>query len=317
MNRARKLLSLAIPCYNEEDAVPPLYEELVKAAERIADADVEFIFVDDGSTDRTLSAVKSITKADPRVRYLSFSRNFGKEAAIAAGLKAARGDFVGLLDADMQDPPSLIPDMLEAVSSGEWDCAATRRTNRSGEPKLRSLFSRGFYRLMSRISDAHIADGARDFRIMSRKMTDAVLSLTEYNRFSKGLFSWVGFRTKWFEYENRPRIAGQTKWSFFGLFCYSLEGITAFSTVPLVLASVFGFVFCGAAFAMMLWVVVKTLIWGDPVAGYPSLMSIILFIGGIQLCTIGILGQYLAKTYLESKKRPLYIIREETKEHEE
>ncbi len=306
------LLSLVVPCYNEEEALPILYEELTALAFSLEGRyRLEFVFVDDGSSDGTLDTLAALLAQDSRVRYLSFSRNFGKEAALLAGLRASRGDYVGVLDADLQDPPSLIPEMLDAVASGQWDCAATKRSTRKGEPFLRSLFAHAFYRLMNRISDAHIVDGARDFRIMNRVMTDAVLSMPEYNRFSKGLFSWVGFRTRWFEYDNVPRSAGSTKWSFVKLVAYSFEGISAFSTFPLAIASAFGMLFCLAAFVMIAAVIVKTLIWGDPVAGYPSMMSVILFMGGIQLFTIGILGQYLAKTYLESKKRPPYVVREE------
>ncbi len=306
------LLSLVVPCYNEEEALPILYEELTALAFSLEGRyRLEFVFVDDGSSDGTLDTLAALLAQDSRVRYLSFSRNFGKEAALLAGLRASRGDYVGVLDADLQDPPSLIPEMLDAVASGQWDCAATKRSTRKGEPFVRSLFAHAFYRLMNRISDAHIVDGARDFRIMNRVMTDAVLSMPEYNRFSKGLFSWVGFRTRWFEYDNVPRSAGTTKWSFFKLVAYSFEGISAFSTFPLAIASAFGMLFCLAAFVMIAVVIVKTLIWGDPVAGYPSMMSVILFMGGIQLFTIGILGQYLAKTYLESKKRPPYVVREE------
>lgn len=310
MKRSKTLVSLVVPCYNEEEALPFLYAELERVSASMPNRAFEFILVDDGSSDRTRETLVSLRARDSRVRYISFSRNFGKEAALLAGLRASGGDYVAVLDADLQDPPALLPEMLAAVESGEYDCAATRRVTRKGEPPLRSLFAHAFYKLMSKISDAHIVDGARDFRLMTRQMTDAILSLAEYNRFSKGIFSWVGFRTKWLEYENVERVAGQTKWSFWKLFLYSLEGITAFSTVPLILASVFGFVFCFAAFVLATVVIVKTILWGDPVAGYPSLMSVVLFIGGVQLFTIGILGQYLAKTYLEAKGRPVYIVKE-------
>lgn len=303
-------ISLVVPCYNEEEALPFLYAELVKVRDSLPKTRFECILVDDGSADGTKDAMKVLAARDRDVRFISFSRNFGKEAALLAGLEAARGQYVGVIDADLQDPPSLIPEMLGALKTGEWDCVATRRVSRKGEPPIRSFFARLFYRLMGRISDAHIVDGARDFRLMTRQMRDSIVSLTEYNRFSKGIFSWVGFKTKWLEYENVERVAGETKWSFWGLFFYSLEGITAFSTVPLILASVFGILFCFASFIVTTVIIVKTLVWGDPVAGYPSLMSVVLFIGGIQLFTIGILGQYLAKTYLEAKKRPVYIVRE-------
>ncbi len=311
MKKNSSFISLVVPCYNEEEALPFLYTELARVADLMKNERFEFILVDDGSSDRTRDVMESLRAKDDRVRYVSFSRNFGKEAALLAGLRASKGDFVAVIDADLQDPPELLPEMFAAVSSGKYDCAATRRVTRKGEPLIRSFFAHGFYKLMSKISDAHIVDGARDFRLMTRQMVDAILSLTEYNRFSKGIFSWIGFQTKWIEYENVERIAGTSKWSFWKLFMYSLEGITAFSTVPLVIASVFGFVFCFASFVVMCAVVIKTLLWGDPVAGYPSLMSVVLFIGGVQLFTIGILGQYLAKTYLETKRRPVYIIKED------
>ena len=308
--KGKDLVSLVVPCYNEEEALPFLYDELARVSAGMAALDFEFILVDDGSSDRTREVMVSLREQDARVRYISFSRNFGKEAALLAGLRAAAGLYVAVLDADLQDPPSLLPEMYEAIAKEGYDCAATRRVSRKGEPPIRSLFAHAFYKLMSKISDAHIVDGARDFRLMTRQMVDSILSLSEYNRFSKGIFTWVGFRTKWMEYENVERVAGQTKWSFWKLFLYSLEGITAFSTVPLELATVFGFLFCLAAFVLTCVIVVKTLLWGDPVAGYPSLMSVVLFIGGVQLFTIGILGQYLAKTYLETKKRPVYIVKD-------
>lgn len=311
MKKNSTLISLVVPCYNEEEALPFLYAELARVAALMKSERFEFILVDDGSGDGTRNVMESLRMKDERVRYVSFSRNFGKEAALLAGLRASKGNFVAVIDADLQDPPALLPEMFGAVSSGKYDCAATRRVTRKGEPLIRSFFAHGFYKLMSKISDAHIVDGARDFRLMTRQMVDAILSLSEYNRFSKGIFSWIGFQTKWIEYENVERIAGTSKWSFWKLFLYSLEGITAFSTVPLVIASVFGFVFCFASFVVMCAVVIKTLLWGDPVAGYPSLMSVVLFIGGVQLFTIGILGQYLAKTYLETKRRPVYIIKED------
>lgn len=306
------LLSVVIPCLNEEAALPFLFAELQSLRDSMKAVTFEFIFVDDGSTDGTRRVLIAKNAADGSFRYVSFSRNFGKEAALLAGLEAARGDFVAVMDADLQDPPSLLGEMHAALASGEYDCVATRRVSRKGEPAIRSFFARRFYALMSKISDAHIVDGARDFRLMTRQMTDAILSLRECNRFSKGIFSWVGFRTKWLEFENAKRVAGETKWSFWGLVLYSLEGITAFSTVPLVFASVAGMLSCLVSFVFVCVLVVKTLVWGDPVSGYPSLMSVVLFIGGIQLFAIGILGQYLAKTYLETKKRPIYIVREKS-----
>jgi glucosyltransferase len=306
------LVSVVIPCRDEEEALPFLFGELDRLRQSMAKASLEFILVDDGSRDGTLASLVAKNKADGAYRYVALSRNFGKEAALLAGLEAARGDYVAVMDADLQDPPALLVEMLDALESGEYDCAATRRVSRKGEPAIRSFFARRFYALMSKISDAHIVDGARDFRLMTRQMADAALSLREYNRFSKGIFSWVGFRTKWIEFENAKRVAGETKWSFWGLVLYSLEGITAFSTVPLLFASVAGMLSCLVSFAFACVIVIKTLVWGDPVSGYPSLMSVILFIGGIQLFAIGILGQYLAKTYLETKGRPIYIVREKS-----
>lgn len=304
-------ISIIIPCYNEEQALPFLYKELENVTTDMPEQEFEFIFVNDGSKDKTLSILKDLCKKDKRVHYVSFSRNFGKEAAIYAGLKTAKGDFVSLIDADLQDPPALIKEMYETLKADiEYDCVATRRVDRKGEPLIRSFFARQFYKLMNKISDTEVVDGARDFRFMRRHMVDAILELGEYNRFSKGIFGWVGFNTKWISFENVERIAGETKWSFWGLFFYSLEGITAFSTRPLYIASGFGILFCIIAFFMICIIIAKTLLWGDPVAGYPSQICIIFFIGGIQLFCLGILGQYLAKTYLETKKRPIYIVRE-------
>lgn len=303
-------ISLIIPCYNEEQALPYLYEELSKVARKMQEQLFEFIFVNDGSKDKTLQVIKSLREKDARVHYTSFSRNFGKESAIYAGLKAAKGDYVALLDADLQDPPSLVEEMYQSLKREDYDCVATRRVDRKGEPRVRSFFATRFYKLINKISDTEIVDGARDFRLMTRQMVDSILEMGEYNRFSKGIFGWVGFNTKWIAFENRERIAGQTKWSFIGLFLYSLEGIIAFSTRPLLIASFFGILFCIIAFFMICVIITKTLIWDDPVAGYPSTICIIFFIGGIQLFCLGILGQYLSKTYLETKRRPIYIIRE-------
>lgn len=303
-------ISLIIPCYNEEQALPYLYEELSKVARKMQEQLFEFIFVNDGSKDKTLQVIKSLREKDVRVHYTSFSRNFGKESAIYAGLKAAKGDYVALLDADLQDPPSLVEEMYQSLKREDYDCVATRRVDRKGEPRVRSFFATRFYKLINKISDTEIVDGARDFRLMTRQMVDSILEMGEYNRFSKGIFGWVGFNTKWIAFENRERVAGQTKWSFIGLFLYSLEGIIAFSTRPLLIASIFGILFCIIAFFMICVIITKTLIWDDPVAGYPSTICIIFFIGGIQLFCLGILGQYLSKTYLETKRRPIYIIRE-------
>ncbi len=307
------LISLVVPCYNEEEALPLFYAEAARVADGMRTshgAAFEFIFVDDGSADGTLPAIRALRARDKRVRYLSFSRNFGKEAAIYAGLQAARGDFVATMDADLQDPPALLPQMLDAVRDGGYDCAATRRTTREGEPPLRSWFAKRFYRLINRLSDTEIVDGARDFRLMRRRMVDAVLSLAEYNRFSKGIFSWVGFRTKWFSYENVGRAAGKTKWSLLRLFRYSIEGIVGFSTAPLIIAAWVGVLFCALAFAGIVFVIVRKLLFGDPTAGWPSMVCIILLCSGVQLFCTGIVGQYLARTYLEVKHRPLYITRE-------
>ena len=310
-----KVLSAVIPCYNEQEAVPLFYREICKTADSMAAAvSFEFIFVDDGSNDETVSVVKALREQDQRVKFVSFSRNFGKEAAMYAGLQKAKGDFVVIMDADLQDPPALLPDMLAALENEGYDCAATRRVTRKGEPAIRSFFARRFYSLINKMSRTEIVDGARDYRLMSRKMVNAILSLEEYNRFSKGLFSWVGFKTKWLEFENVERVAGETKWSFWKLLLYSLDGITAFSTAPLALASVLGILLCFIAFIIVCIIVAKTLLFGDPVAGWPSMVCIFTFLGGIQLFCVGILGQYLAKTYLETKKRPLYIIRDETEE---
>lgn len=308
-----KRISTIIPCYNEQEALPYLLEEIRRVADNMStahDVTFEFLFVNDGSKDKTLDILRQAARQDERVRYISFSRNFGKEAAMYAGLKNATGDYVAIMDADMQDPPSLLPEMYAALLSGEYDSVATRRVDRKGEPPIRSFFARCFYKIINRISDADIVDGARDFRLMKRQMVDAIVSMGEYNRFSKGIFGWVGFRTKWLPYENVERVAGETKWSFWKLFKYSLQGIIAFSTAPLAIASVLGIVLCLAAFLMIAVIVVKTLAYGDPVGGWPSLACIILFLGGIQLLSIDILGQYLAKTYLETKHRPIYIVAE-------
>lgn len=275
------------------------------------DSQFELIFVDDGSRDRTLEICKELKLLDGRVHYLSFSRNFGKEAALYAGLKAAAGDYIAVMDADLQDPPELLKDMLFILQNdNQIDCVATRRTTRKGEPPIRSFFAKSFYKLINKISKAEIMDGARDFRMMTRQVVDAVLSMGEYNRFSKGIFGWIGFRTKWLDYVNVERVAGETKWSFWKLFLYAMDGIIAFSTMPLVIASLSGILFCITAILMAVYFAVKTVLYGDPVAGFPTLICLILLIGGIQLFCIGILGQYLSKTYLEAKKRPIYIVKE-------
>lgn len=302
-------ISIIVPCYNEGTAIPVFYNELTRALDDI-DVEKEIIFVDDGSSDDSLFVMKTLAKRDSGVKYISFSRNFGKEAAMFAGLEASSGNYAAIMDADLQDPPQLLKQMYDDIKKGDFDCIATRRATRKGEPHLRSFFSRMFYRLINRISSTEIIDGARDFRLMTRQMVDSVLSLREYNRFSKGIFSWVGFKTKWISYDNIERSEGETKWSFSKLLIYSLDGIMAFSTAPLSIASVLGLLFCLIALVLIVVVVTKTLIWGDPVAGYPSMMCVIFLLSGVQLFSIGIIGQYLSKTYMESKGRPIYITRE-------
>lgn len=306
------LLSVIVPCYNEEENVAPFYEELMKNESffREKKIELEVLFIDDGSADGTVQEVRKLRERDERVHYVSFSRNFGKEAAMFAGLEHSKGDYVVLMDADLQDPPALLPDMINCLEQG-YDSAATRRVSRKGEPPIRSFFARMFYRLMKRISKTEIMDGARDYRMMTRQMVDAILSMKEYNRFTKGIFGWVGFRTKWLEYENVERTRGETKWNFWKLLLYSMDGITAFSTVPLMIASVAGVLFCMLAFVMIIFIIVRKLIFGDPVAGWPSLVCIMLFLSGVQFLCTGILGQYLAKTYMEVKKRPIYLVKEE------
>lgn len=305
------MLSCIIPCYNEESALNLFYNEIDRVSKILEKSiELEFIFVDDGSKDKTLSILKELAEKDSRVKYLSFSRNFGKESAMYAGLKTSKGEYVVLMDADMQDPPALLPEMLDIVKSGDFDSVATRRVTRKGEPPIRSFFARSFYKIINKISDIDIVDGARDYRMMCRKMVDSILSMGEYNRFSKGIFGWVGFKTHWLPYENVERIAGETKWSFKSLFIYSLQGIIAFSTVPLAIASITGLLFCFISVLFAIFIVIRTLIYSDPVAGWPSLICIVTFLGGMQLFCIGILSQYLAKTYLETKNRPIFILRE-------
>ena len=307
-----KLLSVIVPCYNEEENVRDFYDELFKNESffQQKEIEVEVIYVDDGSRDKTVEEVRKLHEEDNRVHMVSFSRNFGKEAAIYAGLQKARGDLVVMMDADLQDPPSLLPDMYGYIEEG-YDSVATRRVTRKGEPPVRSFFARMFYRIMNKISRTEIVDGARDYRLMTRQVVDAILSMTEYNRFTKGIFGWVGYETKWLEYENIERRKGETKWSFWKLFLYSLDGIMAFSTAPLSIASVFGILFCFVAFVFMIFIFVRALIYGDPVAGWPSMMCIISLIGGVQLLCLGIMGQYMSKMYMEVKDRPKYLVREE------
>lgn len=310
------IISIIVPCYNEEDAIPCFYDAITDQSKNMKtkyDIDFEYIFIDDGSRDNTLNIIKSYADHDNRVKYISFSRNFGKEAAMYAGLEYAIGDYIAIMDADLQDPPYMLSSMYESIVKDGCDCAATRRVTRKGEPPVRSFFARCFYKLINKISNADIVDGARDYRLMTRQMVDAIIDMKEYNRFSKGIFGWVGFKTKWLEFENTERVAGETKWSFRKLFLYSLDGIIAFSTMPLAIASFIGMLFCIVAFILILIMISKTLIFGDPVAGYPSLVCIIFLVSGIQTFCVGIVGQYLAKTYLETKKRPIYIVRESNK----
>ncbi len=307
----KKLLSIIVPCYNEEESLPIFYKTVHDMEGEISSVDLEFVFVDDGSRDKTLEIARKLHDEDPRVHYVSFSRNFGKEAGIYAGLEHAKGDYVVIMDADLQDPPAMLPEMLSHIESGEYDRVATRRVDRKGEPPIRSWFARRFYHLMNKISSADIVDGARDYQMMTRKVVDAILAMGEYNRFSKGIFGWVGFKSKWLEFENVERVAGETKWSFWKLFIYAIDGIVAFSTAPLVMASVFGVVMCLVAFVFIIVIIIRTLAFGDPTGGWPSMVCIILLVSGIQLLCMGILGQYLAKTYLETKNRPKYLVQEE------
>ena len=306
------LLSVIVPCYNEEENVPYFYEELMKLTPFFEEKklDLELIYVDDGSKDGTVSEVKKLNEKDDRVKLVSFSRNFGKEAAIYAGFSKAKGDYVVMMDADLQDPPSLLPKMFQYIEEG-YDSVATRRVSRKGEPVIRSFFARLFYKLINKISKTDIVDGARDYRLMTRQVVDAILSIGEYNRFSKGIFGWVGFNTKWVEYENVERTKGETKWSFWGLFLYSIEGIIAFSTAPLAFASIMGVLFCVIAFVIIITIIVRSLFWQDPTSGWPSLVCIISMVSGVQLLCLGILGQYMSKTYLEVKHRPIYLVKEE------
>lgn len=308
-------ITVAVPCYNEELVLPIFYEAISKVAGQMSETVFEFLFVDDGSSDRTLEILQEMAQRDERIRYLSFSRNFGKEAGIYAALENATGDYVVIMDADLQDPPALLPEMYHAVSKEGYDCVGSRRVTRKGEPLIRSFFARMFYKMINKMSDAQIADGARDFQMMNRMVVQAVLSMGEYNRFSKGIFGWIGFKKKWLEYENIERAAGETKWSFWKLLIYAIQGIVAFSTTPLVWSSVFGILCCVLAFIMIVVVIVRKIIFGDPTAGWPSLVCIMLLLSGIQMLGVGIMGQYLAKTYLETKKRPIYLVRKTNVPH--
>ena len=310
----KKILTIIVPCYNEELALPFFYQEIDKVSKELKELNFELIFINDGSKDKTLEVLKEYHQKDKRVKYISFSRNFGKEAAMYAGLEHAKGDYVTIMDADLQDPPSLLKEMYRLAEEEGYECIGTRRVTRKVEPPIRSFCARMFYKIINRLSKVEMVDGARDYRFMSRKMVNAILELKEYNRYSKGLFSFVGFKTKWLEYENINRVAGETTWSFWKLFVYALDGITAFSTVPLVLSAVLGFIFCLISFIMIIAIVIKTLVYGDPVNGWPSMVCIIFLCSGVQLFCMGIIGQYLSKTYLETKKRPIYIVGESSEE---
>ena len=309
-----KKITVIVPCFNEQDALPIYYKEMCRVMHKMPAVEIEMLFVDDGSTDKTLSVMKDLNSLDEKCKYLSFSRNFGKEAAIYAGLKNATGDYVAIMDVDLQDPPELLPQMYQILKEGEYDNVATKRSTRKGEPVIRSFLSETFYKCINKISKTEIVSGARDYRLMNRRMVNAVLEMSEYNRFSKGIFEWVGCRTKWLEFENVARSAGETKWSMRKLFTYSLEGIMGFSVAPLSFASVIGLLFCVLSFLMVIVIVVRTLVWGDPVAGWPSLVCIVFMVGGVQLLCTGIVGQYLAKTYLETKHRPIYILKDSSEE---
>ncbi|MBD5113946.1 MAG: glycosyltransferase family 2 protein [Ruminococcaceae bacterium] len=310
------LLSLVVPCYNEEENIPLFYKAVTDQYEKLLELGVktEIIFVDDGSSDKTVQKVYELQDIDSVVKLVELSRNFGKEAAMYAGLLEAAGDLTAIIDVDLQDPPSMLPEMVKSVISGECDCVATRRVSRQGEPPIRSFFARCFYRIMNRLSDVQLMDGARDFRVMSREMTDAILAVSERNRFSKGIFAWVGFKKKWLEYENIERIAGKTKWSFFKLFVYAVDGIIAFSAKPLSITLFIGLLFCFISLLLIILIIVRKLIFGDPVSGWPSLACIIFFVAGIQLFCIGIVGLYVSKTYSESKRRPMFIKRKSRRE---
>lgn len=310
-----KKVNLIVPCYNEAEALPLLKDELNKVIQTLDQYTFEILLINDGSTDTTLSVMKEICDTDSHYKYISFSRNFGKEAAMYAGFYNSDGDYAAIMDADMQDPPALLPDMLHCLETEDYDSVATRRVSRIGEPKIRSFFARNFYKLINKISDADVVDGARDFRLMKREMVDSIVAMCEYNRFSKGIFGWIGFKTKWLEYENVNRIAGETKWSFWGLFKYAVDGIINFSETPMSLASGLGIFLTIFSFLMVIFIIIRKEIFGDPVAGWPSLACIIIFIAGLQFLCMGIMGKYIAKTYLEVKNRPHYIVSETNKDH--
>ncbi len=310
INMKKKKISIIVPCYNEEEAIPIFLREINKVIKRMSDVNFELIFIDDGSVDNTFSVMEKRAKKDKKIKYLQFSRNFGKEAAMLAGMQYSTGDYVTIMDVDLQDPPHLIIDMYRFITEEHYDCVATKRINRKGESFLRNLFTNLFYKMIKKMSKIEMVKNARDYRMMTRQVVNAILQVKEYNRYSKGLFSFVGFKTKWIEYEDVKRSKGHTKWSFLTLFSYAIEGITSYSTLPLLFSAFMGLFFCLMAFILIIVVIVKTLIFGDPVSGWPSLVCIILFISGIQLFCIGIVGEYLSKTYLEAKRRPLYFIKD-------
>lgn len=310
----KEKISIVVSCYNEEETIPYFYEEITEISKQMKEIEFEYLFIDDGSKDKTLNMIKELSKKNKRVRYISFSRNFGKEAAMYAGLSYATGEYITLMDADLQDPPRMLPEMYRFIKEEKYDSVGTRRVSRKGEPPIRSYFARRFYKIINKMSKVEMVDGARDYRLMTRQVVNSILSLKEYNRYSKGLFSFVGYETKWIEYENVKRVAGETKWSFWKLFKYALEGIVAFTTAPLAIASILGVVICLVAFIAIIAIILKTMIYGDPVGGWPSTVCIILFTSGIQLLCMGIIGQYLAKTYLETKNRPIYIVKETEKD---
>ena len=314
-----KKISIVVPCYNEEEAIPLFYEEINKTSKEIKDYDFEFIFVNDGSKDNSALIMKELAKQDKRVKFIDFSRNFGKEAAMYAGLELSSGDFITTMDVDLQDPPSLLPEMIKGITEEGYDCVATKSTSRNGYSFLRKTFTKWFYKIIAKISKTEMVAGARDYRLMTRQMVNAIINMKEYNRYSKGLFSFVGFKTKWIEFENQERVAGTTKWNFWKLFSYAIDGIVGFSTAPLIISSIIGVLFCLISFIIIIFIVIRTLIFGDPTSGWPSLACIIFFVSGVQLFCIGIIGQYLSKVYLEVKNRPIYIIKDtniKDKKHE-
>ena len=305
-----KKITVIVPCYNEEEALHYYYQEMSRVMSLMNTYDFELLFVNDGSRDQTLDIIKELANNDKRIKYISFSRNFGKEAAMYAGFENSTGDYVCLMDADLQDPPKLLPEMVKAIEEEGYDSAATRRVTRKGEPPIRSFFARMFYKIMNKISDTELMDGARDYRLMTRQFVNSLLDMKEYNRFSKGLFGWVGYKTKWIEFENVERVAGETKWSFWKLLVYAVDGAVAFSTAPLAIASVLGMLMLLVSLVFIIFIIIRTLIFGDPVSGWPSLVCIITLIGGIQIFCVGILGEYLSKVYLETKRRPIYIVKD-------